>query len=123
MARYTVNTMPDDIYKKIFGSVKKGINYSSKDKFGGGYNSSSLRSSMEKFRNVIYGGQAGRNLSKANADAIIAVIEPHLKHLPLGGRLSYLTKVSIRQQLWQMVLSGELTREDFKDAKRILALF
>ena len=78
---------------------------------------------MAKFRNAIHGGLAGKNLSKENADLIISVIEPRLKSLPLGGKLSYSTKVSMRQELWQKVRSGELSHEDFEDAKEILELF
>ena len=112
-----------DIYEKIFGKVKEGSLYSSKDNFGGSYNASSLRSSMQKFRNAIYSGVAGKNLSKPNADLIISVIEPRLKGLPIGGKLSYSTKMSMREKLWQSVLSGELSKEDFDDAKQIIKLF
>ena len=112
-----------DIYEKIFGKVKKGGLYSSQANLGGAYNSASLRSSMQKFRNAVYGGLAGKNLSRENADLIISVIEPHLKSLPLGSKLSYSTKIAMREKLWQLVGSGELSPEDFADAKRIIELF
>ncbi len=111
------------IYEKIFGKVKKGSHYSSQDNFGGSYNSSSLRSSMQKFRNSVYGGLAGKNLSKENADLIIAVIEPHLKNLPIGEKLSYSTKINMREKLWGFVQSGKLSQQDFEDAKKIIELF
>lgn len=111
------------IYEKIFGQVKKGSQYTSQGNVGGSYSSSSLRSSMQKFRNAIYSGVAGKNLSKQNADLIISVIEPHLKNLPLGGKLSYSTKLAIKEKLWHYVLSGELSKEDFEDAKQIVELF
>ena len=112
-----------NLYEKIFGRVKKGSLYSGKDNFGGSYSASSLRSSMQKFRNAIYGGVAGKNLSKQNADFIISIVEPHLKNLPLGGKLSYSTKMAMREKLWQAVLSGKLSREDFEDGKKIIGLF
>ncbi len=111
------------IYEKIFGKVKNSGNYSNKDNFGGSYNASSLGSSMNKFRNAIYGGLAGKNLSKENADLIISVIEPHLKALPIGGKLSYSTKMSMREKLYQHVLAGKLSPEDFENAKHIIELF
>ncbi|MFA6255043.1 MAG: hypothetical protein WC675_03350 [Patescibacteria group bacterium] len=111
------------IYEKIFGKVKKGSLYTSQGNFGGSYSSSSLRSSMQKFRNTLYSGVAGKNLSKENADYIISVIEPHLKNLPLGGKLSYSTKLAMREKLWQSVLAGKLSKEDFEDAKHIIELF
>ncbi|MBN1778747.1 MAG: hypothetical protein JW816_00790, partial [Candidatus Buchananbacteria bacterium] len=114
--------MSDDIYKKIFGEVKKGTQYSTKGKFGSPYNSASLRSSMTKFRNLVYGGYAGQNLSKADADLIIGEIEPHLKRLPIGGKIPYYTKMSIRRKFWKYVLAGKLSQTDFEDAKKILEL-
>jgi len=112
-----------NIYEKIFGKVKSGSNYSKKDNLGGSYNASSLSSSMNKFRNAVYGGLSGKNLSKQNADLIISVIEPHLKNLPIGGKLSYQTKMAMREKLWQHVLAGKLSKEDFDDAKKIIELF
>ena len=111
------------IYEKIFGKVKAGSQYTRQDKFGGAYSSSSLRSSMQKFRNAIYGGTAGRNLSKQNADFIISVVEPHLKNLPTGGKLSYSTKMSMREKLWRAVLAGKISKEDFEDGKHIIEQF
>ena len=67
------------IYEKIFGKVGKGKSYTDDDKIGGGYNSVSLESSMKKFRNIMHGGLAGKNLSKENDDFIIDIIEPHLQ--------------------------------------------
>ena len=112
-----------DIYEQIFGKVAIGGQYTGQNKIGGGYNSSSLTSSMNKFRNFIYGGNAGRNLSKANADLIISVIEPHLKNLPLGGKLDYSTKMSMKEKLYQYELAGKLSQQDFEDAKHIVELF
>ena len=112
-----------DIYEKIFGKVKAGSQYTSQNNIGGGYNASSLASSMTKFRNFIYGGNAGRNLSKENADLIISVMEPHLKNLPIGGKLSYSTKMSMREHLWQAVKAGKLSQQDFDDAKHIIERF
>ena len=112
-----------NIYEKIFGKVKTGSQYTSKGNFGGSYSSSSLRSSMQKFRNSVYSGVAGRNLSKQNADLIISIIEPRLKYLPPGGRLSYSTKMSMRQKLWQEVKRGKISQQDFDDAKHIIEQF
>jgi len=112
-----------DIYDQIFGKVKISGQYTGKDNIGGGYNASSLASSMTKFRNFIYGGNAGRNLSKDNADLIISVMEPHLKNLPIGGKLSYSTKMSMREKLYQDVLAGKLSQQDFDDAKHIIERF
>ncbi|MFA6214958.1 MAG: hypothetical protein WC768_00130 [Patescibacteria group bacterium] len=111
------------IYEKIFGKVKNSSNYSNKDNYGGSYNAASLSSSMNKFRNAVYTGVAGKNLSKQDADLIIAVIEPHLKALPIGGKLSYSTKMSMREKLYRYVLAGKLSKEDFEDAKHVIELF
>ena len=111
------------IYEKIFGKVKIGSGYAKKNNFGGSYNSSSLRSSMQKFRNIVHGGTASKNLSKQDANLIISIIEPHLKALPIGGKLSYSVKIGIREKLWQYVLSGKLSQQDFEDAKKIIELF
>ena len=111
------------IYEKIFGKVKSGSGYESSCNVDGSYNTQSLRSSMQKFRNAIYSGAAAKNLSHENAELIISVIEPHLKALPIGKKISYSTKNAIRLKLWGYVKSGKLSPEDFADAKEILALF
>ncbi|OGY45691.1 MAG: hypothetical protein A2744_02460 [Candidatus Buchananbacteria bacterium RIFCSPHIGHO2_01_FULL_44_11] len=112
-----------NIYEKIFGKVKGGSLYSDKGSFGGAYNSSSLQSSMQKFRNIVHGGLEGTNLSQKNAELIISVIEPHLKNLPIGAELAYTTKASMREKLYRYVQEGKLSPEDFEDAKKIIELF
>lgn len=108
------------VYKKLFGKVGTGKSYRSGGDLDGAHNSKSLRSALDMFRDHLHGGTAGKNLSKHDADVILSVIEPHLKKLPAGRRLSSGVRVSIGSKLWRMVKKGKISEEDYKDAKRIL---
>lgn len=111
-----------NIYKKIFGKIQSGTGYKK-----GGYThfdrDQSLEGALKRFRNFYHGGLAGKNLSAKDARKIADVVEPHLKNLPLGKKLSYTTKLRINERLWRMVLDGEISRQDFDDAKRIVGEF
>lgn len=110
------------IFDTLFGKIKTGSQYRQ-----GGHvpldRDPSFRGALEKLRKFRFGGDAGQNLSAGDADTIADLIEPHLKHLPPGGKLSLATKQSIRGRLWQMVKSGQLSQMDFDDAKDILEEF
>ena len=112
-----------DIYEKIFGKVKTGRGYSSDDSPTSRSSAASLRASMKKFRQFVHGGNAGTNLSAAEAELILNEIEPALKRLPAGKRLSSAAKYTIRQRLARRVRSGQLSSADFADAKKILDQF
>ena len=110
------------IFDTLFGKVKKGKHFQQ-----GGTTSfhqdQSFRAALKKLRLRHYGGDAGQNLSADEADKIADLIEPHLKNLPPGGKLSFGTKQNIRAKLYGKVKSGELSQMDFDDAKDILEQF
>lgn len=110
------------IFDTLFGKTKTGQHYQQP---GGKsfHQDASFRTAFRKLRLRQYGGDAGQNLSAEDADKIADAIEPHLKHLPPGGKLSLATRQSIRGKLWQMVRGGEISQMDFDDAKDILEQF
>lgn len=110
------------VIDKLFGGVKtgrqirkEGVNPIQRDE--------SFRAAFRKLRLRAYGGYEGNNLTAADADAIADLIEPHLKELPPGAKLSIATRQSIRGKLWQMVKGGKISQQDFDDAKNILDQF
>ena len=110
------------IFDTLFGKVKTGNQY----QHGGTtsfHQDQSFRAAFRKLRLRQYGGDAGQNLSAAETDKIADLIEPHLKHLPPGSKLSIGTKQNIRAKLYGMVKTGELSHMDFDDAKDILEQF
>ena len=110
------------IFGKLFGDVKTGSHY----QHGGTVpldRDTSLRAGLEKLRLFRTGGMEGKNLSTDDVQKIGDLIEPHLKNLPLSGKLSIGTKQNIRGKLWQMVKGGEISQMDFDDAKKILEHF
>ena len=110
------------IFDKFFGKVKTGSGY----RRGGNVplnRDESLRGGLEKMQHFKYGGLEGKNLSSQDAKKIADVLEPYLKHLPLGTTLSSSRKAAIRYKLWKMVEAGEISKYDFEDAKHILEKF
>ncbi len=110
------------IFDTLFGKTKTGSHYQ-KPGVKSFHQDDSFRTALRKLRLRQYGGDAGQNLSADEADKIADVIEPHLKNLPPGGKLSIGTKQNIRAKLWQMVKAGEISELDFADAKNILEQF
>lgn len=110
------------LFRSLFGKIKTGSQYRK-----GGHvpleRDPSFRGALEKLRQFRFGGDEGQNISTADADKIADLIEPHLKRLPPGTKLSLSTKQSIRGKLWQMVKAGEISELDFTDAKKILEQF
>ena len=110
------------LFDTLFGKTKTGQHYQ-KPGAESFHQDDSFRTALRKLRLRQYGGDAGQNLSADDADTIADLIEPHLKNLPPGGKLSLGTKQSIRSKLWGMVRGGEISQMDFDDAKDILEEF
>lgn len=110
------------IFGKLFGDVETGSQY----KHGGTVpldRDQSFRAGLDKLRLFRVGGMEGKNLSADDVKKIGDLIEPHLKDLPLGGKLSINTKMQIRDKMWRLVKGGEISEMDFDDAKEILEQF
>lgn len=110
------------IFKQLFGNIKTGSGH----RKGGQVpldRDPSFRAGMEKLRQFRVGGLEGKNLSANDTKQIADLIEPHLKNLPLGGKMSLGTKAHIRNKLWQLVKGGKISQEDADDAKQILEEF
>ena len=110
------------IFDTLFGKTKTGKLYqkSGAESF---HQDDSFRTALRKLRLRQYGGDAWQNLSADEADKIADLIEPHLKNLPPGGKLSIGTRQNIRAKLYGMVKGGQLSQMDFDDAKDILEQF
>ena len=107
------------VYKKLFGGIKTGSGYSEGGKVSL-HRDKSFKAGLKKMQMFKYGGLEGKNLSPQDAKKISGVVEPYLRNLPLGGKLSLNNRQKISGQLWKMVKGGEISEEDYKDAKRIL---
>jgi len=110
------------IFDTLFGKTKTGSQY----KHGGTVpldRDHSFHAGLEKLRLFRVGGMEGKNLSTDDIKKIGDLIEPHLKSLPLGGKLSINTKMQIRDKMWHMVKGGQISQMDFDDAKDILEQF
>ncbi|MDD5110653.1 MAG: hypothetical protein PHI63_05595 [Patescibacteria group bacterium] len=110
------------VIDKLFGGIKTGRQFK-KEGVQPLQRDQSFRAAFHKLRSRAYGGYEGRNLTEADADAIADLIEPHLKNLPPGDKLSIGTRQNIRGKLWSMVRGGKISQQDFDDAKKILDQF
>ena len=108
------------IYESLFGSSTD----SRHAKHGRSLHSDkSFKSALKKFRLRVYGGSAGLNLSKAEADLIYKTVSPYFKRLPTGKKLSTSNKRNISYKFYKLYKAGDLSYEDYKDAKKILSQF
>lgn len=110
------------IFEKFFGSIKTGSQY----RKGGNApldRDKSFRAGLEKLRKFRYSGLEGKNLSEEEVGLIGDIIEPHLKNLPVGHKLSYSTKKEIHHQIWQLMENHKISKMDLKDFENILNEF
>ncbi|PIR76510.1 MAG: hypothetical protein COU32_01650 [Candidatus Magasanikbacteria bacterium CG10_big_fil_rev_8_21_14_0_10_42_10] len=92
--------------------IKTGTTHSTS---GWGGMKKSLKKEFKKGKHTDY-----KNLSSSDKKHLEDIIKEHSVHGSIGGSHSYSTKKSMGQASWKKYKEGHITKEDYKDFKRII---
>ncbi|PIR75651.1 MAG: hypothetical protein CO030_00720 [Candidatus Magasanikbacteria bacterium CG_4_9_14_0_2_um_filter_42_11] len=91
-------------------------------KTGGTYSSSGRTGTQKMLKTAIKQKKRTdfKNLSSSDKKHLEEIVKEHSQHGSIGGGHSYSTKKSMGHASWKKYKEGHITKEDYKDFKRII---